>query len=95
MTRTQSEFTRWAVAVNEAWRAPRSVDQMHCATCGSQELQLIYLIDNPAASDGMFAFWCDACLTGHPPGIGPIPDGARRVRREDARIPDYRLLVEP
>jgi hypothetical protein len=95
MIRPKTEFAQWSATFNEACLAPRSVDPMRCPTCGSHEFQLIYLIDDPVESYGMFAFWCDACLTGHPPGIGPIPDGARRVRHEDARIPDYRLVIEP
>lgn len=95
MTSSQTEWVRWAAAFDEAWLAAQSVHQMHCPTCGCRQLQLVYVIDDPSAADGMFAFWCDACLTGHPPGFGPLPEGVRRVRREEANIPNYRVVVEP
>lgn len=88
------EFDRWAEAFDRAWSDPRLVDEMECPTCGVSALHLVYVLDELEASHGMFAFWCDACLTGFPPGMGPVARGAQRVRRGEERVPNYRLVVD-
>lgn len=88
------EFERWSETFDRAWREPRLLNEMECPSCGSRALNLLYILQDLDASHGMFAFWCDVCLTGFPPGMGTVPDEAQRVRRGEERVPNYRLVVD-
>lgn len=88
------EFNRWAEAFDRTWNDPDSIDGLWCPTCSTPALNLVYVVDELEASHGMFAFWCGACLTGFPPGVGPVAGGARRIRRGEESVPNYRLVVD-
>ncbi len=88
------EFEAWARTFDQAWAAPEALGQLTCPNCSEQRLNLIYVLEDPDAAAGMFAFWCGGCMTGFPPGMGPVPLGARRVRRGEEDVPNYRLVVE-
>jgi hypothetical protein len=88
------EFQLWCETFDRAWKDPHLLDELECPSCGSGGLNLLYILDDLGAPNGMFAFWCGACLTGFPPGIGPVPDGAQRIRRGDERVPNYRLITD-
>jgi hypothetical protein len=92
---TSSELDRWADAFDSAWNDPQIVSNLKCPTCSAEgELHLLYVLDDVEASHGMFAFWCAVCLTGFPPGIGMVPEGAQRFRRGEESVPNYRLAVD-
>lgn len=90
-----SEWDEWADVFDFAWQHPQTTASLKCPNCATVgELHLLYVLEEVDASHGMYAFWCSACLVGFPPGIGPVPLGAPRVRRGDEDVPDYRLAVD-
>ncbi len=91
---TSREFERWVEAFDQAWQEPLAVARLACPTCSALDLHLVYVVDEPDAPHGMFAFWCGNCLTGFPPNMGPVPVGAQRVRRGEEDVPNYRLVVD-
>ena len=90
----ECEFDRWSDAFDRAWEDPGSITEMECPSCGSRSLNLLYVVEADGAVDGMYAFWCYQCLRGFPPGFGPIPEGARSVRRGEESVPNYELVVD-
>ncbi len=84
----------WTRTFDEAWADPGALAKIACPTCSERRINLVYVAEDLDAAAGMFAFWCDACLTGLPPGMGPIPPDAQRVRRGEEDVPNYRLVVE-
>ena len=88
----RGEAERWEDAFDRAWQDPSRGDQMRCPSCGERALKLVYVTIDPAASRGMYAFWCGACLNGLRPGTGPIPQGAVRIRRGEEEVPSYRVV---
>lgn len=92
---TPSELNLWADAFDSAWNDPEIVPSLACPTCSTGgQLHLLYVLEEVDAAHGMFAFWCAACLTGFPPGVGLVPQGAQRVRRGEENVPNYRLAVD-
>lgn len=85
-------FEQWLEAFQQAYHLPpERVSEVVCPNCGARALQLrfvTYLPDGEAHG----VFWCGSCLQGIAPGPSMVPAAYHRVRREDANIPNYRVV---
>jgi hypothetical protein len=84
----------WWAAFDRVWHDPSAAGDVACPVCGEVGVHFVYVMDDLADERGMPALWCGACLTGLPPGTGPVPLGAVRVRRGSEQIPNYRAEYE-
>lgn len=83
-------YEAWTSAFDQAWRDPGQVRTMACPTCQSSSLHLVYVVAGELSEDGLYAFWCDHCLNGLPPGYGTVPTGARILgSTQRGEIPNY------
>lgn len=88
--RGSTPYDDWASAFDQAWRNPGHVATMACPTCRSCSLRLVYVVEEERAGEGMYAFWCDHCLNGLPPGYGAVPTGALTLAAtQRPAIPNY------
>lgn len=89
----QGEHSLWMAAFDIAWREPGKIAELSCPRCTTKALQLVYGTPTRGATQGLFAFWCGACMHGIPPGFGPVPPGAAAAPIESMGVPDYRAVV--
>lgn len=89
---SMASYEQWLDAFQDAYQEPGLVSGLVCPSCGARGLQLRFVLYGSRERDANAVFWCGNCLQGLPPGPSEVPDGCTPVRREDAGIPDYRIV---
>lgn len=86
-----ASFEQWLEALQPVYLSAKRASELICPNCGARALQLrfvTYLPDGEAHA----VFWCGNCLEGIAPGPSKVPAAYQRVRRDDANIPNYRVV---
>jgi len=87
-----ASFKQWLEAFQQIYHlSPERASEVECPNCGARELQLRFVTYRPDGEAHM-AFWCGNCLEGISLGPSEVPEAYHRVRREEANIPDYRIV---
>jgi hypothetical protein len=94
MAAAQGLYGAWIDVYQSAWNDPSSVAHLRCPACGSQSLNLIFVVKEGDDDVGKSIFWCAACLTGLMPMSAPVPPNAVKVDAGQEVVPDYRLVVD-
>lgn len=90
---TPSLYERWLVACAEAIDEPDAFATRPCPSCSSPSLNLAFVVMSRDETMGIPCFWCDACLQGTFVCRALIPEGARRVpKNQRDTMPNYRVV---
>jgi hypothetical protein len=87
-----ASYDQWLEVFQLAYRAPQLVSELACPNCDARELHLRFLLYEDQGHEANAVFWCGSCLEGMAPGPSEVPGGCTPVRREDAGVPNYRIV---
>ena len=87
-----ASYEQWLDVFQQAYCAPDRVSELACPNCGARELRLRFVLYGNQGHEASAVFWCDSCLEGMPPGPSEVPAACTPVRREDAHVPNYRIV---
>ena len=84
----------WLDALSEAWDRS-GIDVVSCPNCGATELRLRYQLHAPFTRErALVVLWCDHCLEGPRPNVGPMPAWGTQAPYPDPSIPNFRIASD-